>query len=76
MIDFPDPDGAMWSNEEGDCWPQGVTLAQWLVAAMNGEVRFAWPHGVPPESEWQQPPLPPDHRGSWLVRDQHGEEAD
>ncbi|MFB8305913.1 hypothetical protein [Kitasatospora purpeofusca] len=55
MIDFRDPDGAMWSNAEGDCWPQGVSLAQWLLAAMDGELRFAWPNGVPPENEWHRP---------------------
>ncbi|WP_149038571.1 hypothetical protein [Kitasatospora sp. MBT63] len=55
MIDCRDPDGPMWSNADGDCWPQGVNLAQWLVAAMDGELRFAWPNGVPPESEWHRP---------------------
>lgn len=55
MIDFRDPDGAMWSNADGACWRQGVSLAQWLVAAMSGELSFAWPDGVPPESEWHRP---------------------
>ncbi|MFI6151568.1 hypothetical protein ACIBCA_02595 [Kitasatospora sp. NPDC051170] len=49
LVDFRDPDGMMWSNAEGECWPQGVSLAQWLVAAMNGEVCFAWPDGVASE---------------------------
>ncbi|MEU9045637.1 MULTISPECIES: hypothetical protein [unclassified Kitasatospora] len=55
MIDFRDPDGAMWSNAEGDCRPQGVNLAQWLAAAMDGELRFAWPDAVPSDSEWRGP---------------------
>ncbi|MEV7123002.1 SMI1/KNR4 family protein [Kitasatospora griseola] len=58
MIDFRDPDGAMWSNADGDCWRQGITFGQWLVAAMDGKLRFAWPDGVPPESEWHRPNAP------------------
>lgn len=62
MIDFRDPDGAMWSNAEGDCWPQGVTLARWLAAAMNGELCFAWPDGISPESGWRRPAPPTGHQ--------------
>ncbi|MFJ2868297.1 hypothetical protein [Kitasatospora sp. NPDC087314] len=55
MIDFRDPDGAMWSSADGACQLQGIDLAQWLVAAADGELCFAWPDDVPPGSEWQQP---------------------
>ncbi|MFJ8627873.1 hypothetical protein ACIRD3_34250 [Kitasatospora sp. NPDC093550] len=41
LIDFRDPDGAMWSASDGDCRPLGIGLAQWLVAVMAGELRFA-----------------------------------
>ncbi|MER7579672.1 hypothetical protein [Kitasatospora sp. NPDC097691] len=45
MIDFRDPDGAMWSAAEGDCRPQGIDLAKWLDAALTGELCFDWPDG-------------------------------
>ncbi|BAJ26218.1 MULTISPECIES: hypothetical protein [Kitasatospora] len=37
MVDFRDPDGAMWYNAEGDCQPEGITLAQWLAGVLDGE---------------------------------------
>ncbi|MFG2918855.1 hypothetical protein ACGF0D_38965 [Kitasatospora sp. NPDC048298] len=64
MVDFRDVDGAMWSNAEGDCRQQGVTLAQWLVAAMNDGLSFAWSDGVPPEGERHRPTPPADRHES------------
>ncbi|MFF0205946.1 SMI1/KNR4 family protein [Streptomyces sp. NPDC005017] len=36
MVDFRDPAGPMWCTHDGDCWPQGINLAQWLAEAMEG----------------------------------------
>ncbi|MFD8755674.1 hypothetical protein ACFV0O_32560 [Kitasatospora sp. NPDC059577] len=47
MIDFRDPDGAMWACAEGVCRPQDISLSQWLVAGMNGELSFVWPDDEP-----------------------------
>jgi hypothetical protein len=31
LVDFRDPAGAMWCNHQGELWPQGMTLREWLV---------------------------------------------
>ncbi|KUL23020.1 SMI1/KNR4 family protein [Streptomyces regalis] len=36
LVDFRDPAGPMWCTHEGDCWPQGINLAEWLVETMAG----------------------------------------
>ncbi|MGW0509085.1 SMI1/KNR4 family protein [Streptomyces olivaceoviridis] len=35
LVDFRDPTGPMWCTHEGDCWPQGINLAQWLAETMT-----------------------------------------
>jgi hypothetical protein len=34
LVDFRDPVGPMWCNHQGECWPQGINLAQWLTETM------------------------------------------
>jgi hypothetical protein len=36
LFGFRDPGGAMWCNHEGECWPQGVNLAEWLTGTLAG----------------------------------------
>jgi hypothetical protein len=36
LVDFRDPAGPMWCNHQGDFWPQGINLAQWLTETMAG----------------------------------------
>jgi hypothetical protein len=36
LVDFRDPAGAMWCNHEGEYWPQGVNLAEWLTGTQVG----------------------------------------
>ncbi|GEJ99353.1 hypothetical protein TNCT1_16300 [Streptomyces sp. 1-11] len=36
LVDFRDPAGAMWCNHEGELWPTGITLGEWLVATSAG----------------------------------------
>ena len=36
LVHFRDPAGAMWVNHEGECWPQGVNLAEWLTSTLAG----------------------------------------
>ncbi|MET7737151.1 SMI1/KNR4 family protein [Streptomyces sp. NPDC005402] len=36
LVDFRDPEGVMWVNHEGECWPQGVNLAEWLTSTLAG----------------------------------------
>ncbi|MFF1452131.1 SMI1/KNR4 family protein [Streptomyces sp. NPDC058274] len=36
LIDVRDPVGPMWCTHEGHLWPQGINLAQWMHAAMEG----------------------------------------
>ncbi|WP_406000834.1 SMI1/KNR4 family protein [Streptomyces sp. NBC_00829] len=38
LVDFRDPVGPMWCNHEGEIWPQGINLAEWLVEAMAGRL--------------------------------------
>ncbi|MER5217892.1 SMI1/KNR4 family protein [Streptomyces sp. NPDC002838] len=38
LVDFRDLVGPMWCTHEGDCWPQGITLAEWLVETMAGRL--------------------------------------
>ncbi|MEV5172160.1 SMI1/KNR4 family protein [Streptomyces flaveolus] len=35
LVDFRDPAGAMWCSHEGECWPQGVNLAEWLTGTLE-----------------------------------------
>jgi hypothetical protein len=34
--DFRDPTGAMWCNHEGEHWPQGMNLTEWLTGTLTG----------------------------------------
>jgi len=36
LVDFRDPAGPMWCNHQGERWPQGINLAQWLTETMVG----------------------------------------
>ncbi|MDQ1009948.1 hypothetical protein QFZ82_004433 [Streptomyces sp. V4I23] len=36
LVDFRDPAGFMWCNHEGEHWPQGITLAEWLTGTTAG----------------------------------------
>jgi hypothetical protein len=36
LVDFRDPAGPMWCTHDGECWPQGINLAQWLTETMAG----------------------------------------
>ncbi|TXJ85233.1 SMI1/KNR4 family protein [Streptomyces lavendulae] len=36
LVDFRDPAGVMWCNHEGECWSQGVNLAEWLMGTLAG----------------------------------------
>jgi hypothetical protein len=36
LVDFRDPAGAMWCNHEGEHWPQGMNLAEWLTSTLAG----------------------------------------
>jgi hypothetical protein len=36
LVDFRDPNGAMWCNHEGEHWPQGMNLAEWLTSTLEG----------------------------------------
>ncbi|MEW2510421.1 SMI1/KNR4 family protein [Streptomyces sp. NPDC046870] len=36
LVDFRDPAGVMWVNHEGECWSQGVNLAEWLTGTLTG----------------------------------------
>ncbi|MFJ3642733.1 SMI1/KNR4 family protein [Streptomyces sp. NPDC090108] len=36
LVDFRDPAGAMWCTHQGERWPQGITLAEWLAGALAG----------------------------------------
>jgi hypothetical protein len=34
LVDFRDPAGAMWCTHEGELWPQGIDLAEWLTGTL------------------------------------------
>ncbi|MFJ6086527.1 hypothetical protein ACIQI8_34590 [Streptomyces sp. NPDC092369] len=34
LDDFRDPAGPMWCNPQGEHWPQGVNLAEWLTGTL------------------------------------------
>ncbi|MQY34418.1 hypothetical protein SRB17_23870 [Streptomyces sp. RB17] len=36
IADFRDPAAPMWCNHMGAVWPQGITLAQWLLDTVTG----------------------------------------
>ncbi|MFI2371764.1 SMI1/KNR4 family protein [Streptomyces sp. NPDC018833] len=36
LVDFREPAGAMWCNHEGEHWPQGITLTEWLTGTTAG----------------------------------------
>ncbi|MEW2625747.1 SMI1/KNR4 family protein [Streptomyces sp. NPDC048106] len=36
MADFRDPSGPMWCTHQGDFWPQGITLAEWIADTTAG----------------------------------------
>ncbi|SCF56517.1 SMI1/KNR4 family protein [Streptomyces sp. Ncost-T10-10d] len=36
LVDFRDPTGPMWCNHQGEHWPQGITLAEWLTSTLAG----------------------------------------
>lgn len=36
LVDFRDPAGPMWCTRQGECRPQGINFAQWLVGSMAG----------------------------------------
>jgi len=36
LVDFRDPAGAMWCNHEGEHWPQGMNLTEWLTDTLAG----------------------------------------
>ncbi|WP_405829710.1 SMI1/KNR4 family protein [Streptomyces sp. NBC_01176] len=36
LVDFRDPAGAMWVNHEGEHWPQGMNLTEWLTGTLAG----------------------------------------
>ncbi|WDM14989.1 hypothetical protein J3S85_27850 [Streptomyces lavenduligriseus] len=36
LNEFRDPAGVMWVNHEGECWSQGVNLAEWLTGTLTG----------------------------------------
>lgn len=31
LVDFRDPAGRMWCSHQGELWPQGITLGEWLI---------------------------------------------
>ncbi|WP_445280628.1 SMI1/KNR4 family protein [Streptomyces sp. DSM 118148] len=38
MTDFRDPSGPMWCTHQGDLWPQGITLAEWITETAAGSL--------------------------------------
>ncbi|MFJ6012851.1 SMI1/KNR4 family protein [Streptomyces sp. NPDC092952] len=38
LVDFRDPAGPMWCTHEGEHWPQGISLSQWLTGTLTGTV--------------------------------------
>ncbi|MER6978221.1 hypothetical protein ABT317_14710 [Streptomyces carpinensis] len=38
LVDFRDPAGHMWCNHQGELWPQGITLGEWLIGTSTGTV--------------------------------------
>ncbi|MGH4035246.1 SMI1/KNR4 family protein [Actinomycetota bacterium Odt1-20B] len=38
LVDFRDPAGPMWCNDQGELWPQGLNLTEWLSAALTGSL--------------------------------------
>ncbi|MFE5096176.1 SMI1/KNR4 family protein [Streptomyces sp. NPDC056638] len=36
LVDFRDPTGPMRCNHQGEHWPQGITLAEWLTSTLAG----------------------------------------
>jgi hypothetical protein len=36
LVDFRDPVGPMWCTHQGEHWPQGITLSQWLTSTLAG----------------------------------------
>ncbi|MEU5532080.1 SMI1/KNR4 family protein [Streptomyces sp. NPDC020362] len=36
LADFRDPAGPMWCIHEGQLWPQGITLGEWLLGTSTG----------------------------------------
>ncbi len=36
LVDFRDPAGPMWCTHQGHHWPQGINLAEWLSATIEG----------------------------------------
>ncbi|MGX5185991.1 SMI1/KNR4 family protein [Streptomyces avermitilis] len=36
LVDFRDPAGPMWCTHEGQHWHQGINLAEWLSATIEG----------------------------------------
>ncbi|MFF3686650.1 SMI1/KNR4 family protein [Streptomyces sp. NPDC002187] len=38
LVDFRDPAGFMWCNHQGELWPQGMSLAEWLTGTTEGTV--------------------------------------
>ncbi|MBT2423461.1 hypothetical protein J7F01_41135 [Streptomyces sp. ISL-22] len=41
LVDFRDPAGPMWCTHEGQHWCQGINLAEWLSATIEGELTVA-----------------------------------
>ncbi|MFG3011123.1 SMI1/KNR4 family protein [Streptomyces cinerochromogenes] len=38
LVDFRDPAGPMWCSHQGELWPQGITLGEWLIGTSTGTV--------------------------------------
>ncbi len=38
LVDFRDPAGPMWCNHEGELWPQGISLAEWVAGTEAGTI--------------------------------------
>lgn len=40
LIDFRDPDGAMWGNDSGELFPENMNLSEWLAYWVEGRLGF------------------------------------